>query len=101
MLGEDPTSDGDPEARLLDKPALWGILTRYSLRGKFMDTLMDLHETTQYKVRGREGDSSTWRPERGLREGCPTSPVLSIIYHKAVMQVAIKEIQEITDPANL
>ena len=95
---EEPTSDGDPEARLLDlrkayprvnKPALWGILARYGLRGKFMDTVMDLHETTQYKVRGREGNSSAWRPERGLREGCPTSPVLFNIYHQAVMRVAI------------
>ena len=108
LAGEYPTSDGDPEARLLDlrkayprvnKPALWGILSRYGLRGKLMDTLMDLHETTKYKVRGREGDSSIWRPERGLREGCPTSPVLFNIYHQAVMRIAIKERQETSDPA--
>ena len=62
LAEEDPTSDGDPETRPLDlikayqrvnKPALWGILTRYGLRGKLMDTLMDLHETTQYKGKGR------------------------------------------------
>ena len=109
LAGEDPTIDRDPEARLLEltkaypgvnKLVLWGILTRYGLGGKFMDTLMDLHETTQYKVRGREGDSSTWRPERGLREGCPTSPVLFNIYHQAVMRFAIKERQEIPDPGN-
>ena len=109
MAGEDPTSDRDSEARLLDlrkahprvnKPAPWGILTRYGLRGKLMDTLIDLHETTQYKVRGREGDSSIWRPERGLREGCPTSPVLFTTYHQAVMHIATKERQETSDPAS-
>ena len=107
LAGEDPTNVEDPEARLLDlrkayprvnKPALWGILTRCGLRGKFLDTLTDLHETTQYKVRSRDGDSATWRPERGLREGCPTSPVLFNIYHQAVMRIAIKERQENADP---
>ena len=68
----------DPEARLLDlrkaysrvnKPALWGILRRYGLRGDFMDTIIDIHETTEYWVSGRKGDSDPWILERGLREG--------------------------------
>ena len=92
--------DGDPVARLLDlrkayprvsKPALWMILSKYGLSGTFLDTLKDLHETTAYMVRGREGDSSSWYPERGLREGCPTSPTLFNIYHQAVMRRAEEE----------
>ena len=55
LAGEDPTSDGEPEARLLDltkayqrvnKLPLWGILTRYGLTGEFMDALMNLYENT-------------------------------------------------------
>ena len=87
----------DPEARLLDptkayprvnKPALWEILRRYGMSGDFLDTLMDLHESTSYCIKGREGDSDTWTPQRGLREGCPSSPCLFNIYHQVVMRVA-------------
>ena len=50
----------DLEARLLDfkkaypsvnKPALWGILQRYGLEGKFHETIQDLTETTAYHIR--------------------------------------------------
>ena len=45
-----------------------------------------LYETTSYKVRGKEGVSGEWLPERGLKEGCSTSHVLFNIYHQAVMR---------------
>jgi len=35
--------------------------------------------------------SEEWRPARGLREGCATSPVMFNIYHQAVMRQAEKE----------
>ena len=84
-------------ARLLDlekayprvsKPALWMLLERYGLKGRMLKTLIDLHETTEYKVRGKEGMSSAWVPARGLREGCSTSPILFNIYHQAVLRQA-------------
>ena len=89
-----------PTARLLDlrkayprvnKPALWRLLKRYGLGGNFLRVLQDLHESTTYKVRGKAGDSDTWVPARGLREGCPSSPVLFNIFHQAVMRVAEEE----------
>ena len=48
-------------ARLLDlekayprvsKPLLWMLLERYGPKRKMLETLIDLHETTEYKVRG-------------------------------------------------
>ena len=39
-------------------------------------------------MKGRGGDSTAWLPERGLREGCPTSPCLFDIYHQVVMRSA-------------
>ena len=86
-----------PEARLLDlqkayprvnRPGLWMIMERYGLQGKCLESLKGLHELTTYKVKGREGYSKPWLPNRGLREGCPTSPVLFNIYHQAVIRNA-------------
>ena len=45
-----------------------------------------LHEHTRYKVRVAGGTSEAWLPDRGLREGCPSSPPLFNVYHDAVMQ---------------
>ena len=97
--GEIKDSSRWPEARLLDlrkayprvsKPALWGLLERCGLRGRAMEAIVGLHETTEYQVRGRgeEGFSEGWVPARGLREGCATSPVLFNVFHQAVMRQA-------------
>ena len=59
-----------------------------------MNTIMDLHETTVYKVRGIDGESEPWVPERGLREGCPTSTVLFNMFHQAVMRLAERKRDE-------
>ena len=39
-------------------------------------------------VERRGEDSESWQPERGLREGCATSPTLFNIYLQAVMRRA-------------
>eukprot|EP00974_Lingulodinium_polyedra_P042565 4086316-Lingulodinium_polyedra.AAC.1 len=45
-----------------------------------------LHEHTAYSARVHGGESRYWLPDRGLREGCPSSPPLFNVYHDAVMQ---------------
>ena len=92
--------DGEkPAARLLDlrkayprvnKPALWMILKKYGIGDKFLRVLKDLHESTEYRIKSRTGESEPWIPERGLREGCPSSPPLFNIFHQAVMRLATK-----------
>ena len=52
---------------------------------------MDIHEATSYAVKAQDGESCEGTPESGLREGCPTSPVLFNIFHETVMTTAIKE----------
>ena len=55
------------EERLLDlekayprvnRPCLWNLLTRYGLGGRCLDTLIALHETTSYKIKGKSDVSS-------------------------------------------
>ena len=46
-------------------------------------------------MRGNEGVSGEWLPERGLREGCSTSHVLFNNYHQAVMRQAEEHMREL------
>ena len=91
--------EDEPVAKLLDlrkayprvnRPALWGILQKCGIGPRALRILKDLHEATMYRIKGREGESEAWVPERGLREGCPSSPGLFNIYHQAVMRSAGK-----------
>ena len=59
-------SDDWPCARWFDlrkayprvsKPALCMLLERCGMSKKYLETIMDLYETTEYKVKGREGMS--------------------------------------------
>ena len=99
MLGGSRDQDQEewPEAQLLDlrkayprvkNPALWMLLSRYGLGENMIRVIKSLHETITYKARGKEGVSGEWLPEKGLREGCSTSPILFNVYHKAVVSQA-------------
>ena len=45
-----------------------------------------MHEHTQYVVRIHKGFSTPYSVDKGLREGCPSSPPLFNLYHHAVME---------------
>ena len=78
----------------VNKPILWALLRRYSLPQNIINKLKDLHEHTSYKVKGAEGVSTAFYPERGLREGCATSPALFNIYHQAAIRIAESKREE-------
>ena len=97
----------DPVATLLDikkayprvnTPILWNMLRKYGVKEESVRILKGLHEDTEYRVKGKTDNSDAWRPLRGLREGCATSPVLFNVYHSASMrQVAEKRKREATE----
>ena len=80
---------------------LWKILQKYGARGKGLRVIMDFHETTFYKIKSREGTSKSWVPQRGLREGCPSSPVLFNIFHQVVMRQGAKAKKRKADETGL
>jgi len=99
-LGRDRQEMDDPVAVLTDitkayprvnRIMLWHMLDMWGMKEKMKRVLRGIHEGTEYRVRGREGNSSEWIPRRGLREGCATSPVLFNIYHSNVIRIAREE----------
>ncbi|XP_075264195.1 uncharacterized protein LOC142356111 [Convolutriloba macropyga] len=72
----------------VNKPLLWTILKRLGMSEAILTILKNLHEETAYRVKGREELSQEWTPQRGLREGCATSPILFNIYHAESMRLA-------------
>jgi hypothetical protein len=67
------------------RDALWRLLEERGCPVTMIRICKGLHENTRFAVRVHGGLSREWLPARGLREGCPSSPVLFKVYHHAVM----------------
>ena len=102
-LGRDREEIDDPVAILTDitkayprlnRVMLWHILDLWGMKDKMKRVLRGIHEGTEYRVKGGEGNSSEWTPRGGLREGCATSPVLFNVYHPNVVRIAREERME-------
>ena len=52
----------------------------------FIKICQGLHELTRYAVRIHGGVSSEYEADKGLREGCPSSPPFFNLYHQGVME---------------
>ena len=52
----------------------------------FIQVCKALHEHTKYQVRIHKGLSTEYEVDKGLREGCPSSPPLFNVYHHAVLE---------------
>ena len=75
----------------VNKYEMWKILEKYGMGEKCLRTVKNLHETTEYNIKSREAKSEAWTTERGLREGCPSSPPLFNIFNQVGMRIAANE----------
>ena len=61
-------------------------MTLLGLPNEFINLLKALHEHTQFQAFIHNGYSTAWFTERGLREGCPSSPILFNIFHNYILK---------------
>jgi ribonuclease HI len=66
---------------------LWTLLTKKGCPAGFLKVLKALHNHTASAVRFQGHLSSSFVPDRGLREGCPSSPILFNLYHAGILEV--------------
>ena len=69
----------------VSRNTLWMLLQRKGAPGGFIKICQALHENTKYSIKIHIGTSSSYAADKGLREGCPSSPSLFNVYHQAVM----------------
>ena len=67
------------------REALWELMELWGADTEFIRICRALHEHTWISVKVAGGLSAAYLPERGLREGCPSSPTLFNCFHNAVL----------------
>ncbi|CAJ1439366.1 unnamed protein product [Effrenium voratum] len=70
----------------VSKDSLWKVLSIKGAPDNFIKVCKALHEATRYQVRIHGGESQEYEADKGLREGCPSSPPLFNAYHQAVLE---------------
>lgn len=68
-----------------NRPIQWENLRRKGVPPRTVTRVKALHEKTVYRVRMGRETGKPIHPQRGLREGCATSPVLFNVYHAEAM----------------
>ena len=76
-----------------NREKLWALLTRIGVDARMVSIIRTLHADTSYVVRTDNSNSEAFKLYRGVREGCPSSPVLFNIYHT----VALKAMEELME----
>ena len=64
----------------------WAVLLNEGVPNKMVDILAHIHGDTRYKCVNGLGESAEYLLHCGLREGCPSSCVIYLMYHNAVLR---------------
>ena len=59
------------------RKALWRLLKHWGMPKRMLAVVKALHDFTEVKVKIYGGVSKAYKPGKGLREGCPSSPPFS------------------------
>ena len=70
----------------VSRDSLWKLMSVKGSPTSFIQVCKALHEHTKYQVRIHKGLSTEYEVDKGLREGCPSSPPLFNVYHHAVLE---------------
>ncbi|CAK0812995.1 unnamed protein product [Prorocentrum cordatum] len=65
--------------------ARWAVLDNMGVHPAMLRVIRGLRETTSCRVDGAQGRSETYKLQRGLREGCPSSCIILNLYHSWVI----------------
>lgn len=74
--------------------ATWRVLKNEGVPEKVIGIVRGLQTTTEYTTRTPLGDSEVYKLLRGLREGCPSSPVVFNFVHNAVLRYHLRKEEE-------
>ena len=69
----------------VSRDGLWELMRRRGCPEGMLNVCKALHEHTEMFVRIHGGISRGFLPDKGLREGCPSSPVLFNVFHWGVL----------------
>ena len=70
----------------VSRDSLWRLMSVKGAPEGFIRICKGLHEHTVYQVRIHKGTSSPYSVDKGLREGCPSSPPLFNVFHHGVLE---------------
>ena len=66
--------------------AAWRVLQNEGVPAHVINLLQHLHSDTIYRCRNSLGTSEPYQLQRGLREGCPSSCMVYLMFHNAVLR---------------
>ena len=69
----------------INREALWSLLQKRGAPSPFLQVCKALHNHTQFHIKLDGVLSHNYEADRGLKEGCPSSPPLFNLYHQAVL----------------
>ena len=65
---------------MVDKKRLWEKMERMGIEGKFLEMTKEIYKDTRNEVEVGDEKTEKFITKKGLRQGCPLSPILFNIY---------------------